>query len=85
MFEERYCRALRQLASSLSVGLTIRQAVSDLCTNPFIHSSIVAEFKQIDAEIKALEDAEAEADEEILLEKPVSIAINKIAAEKELI
>jgi len=52
MFEERYCRALRQLASSLSVGLTIRQAVSDLCTNPFIHSSIIAEFKQIDAEIK---------------------------------
>lgn len=29
--------------------------------------------------------SKAEADEEILLEKPVSIAINKIAKEKELI
>ena len=29
--------------------------------------------------------SEAEANEEILLEKPVSIAINKIAAEKNLI
>ena len=51
-FEERYARALRQMSSSLRAGLTIQQAVSDLCACPFIHYEIRKEFRRIDSDIK---------------------------------
>jgi len=51
-FEERYARALRQISSSLKSGMSIHQAISDICTNPFIHDSIRNEFKQLDSDMK---------------------------------
>lgn len=51
-FEERYARALRQLSSSLRAGMTLQQAVEDLCACPFIHYEIKKEFRQVDADIK---------------------------------
>lgn len=52
IFEERYARALRQLSSSLRAGMTLQQAVEDLCNCPFIHHEIKREFKQINADIQ---------------------------------
>lgn len=51
-FEERYSRALRQLSSSLRAGMTLQQAVEDLCACPFIHYEIRKEFKKINSDIK---------------------------------
>lgn len=51
-FEERYSRALRQLSSSLRAGMTLQQAVEDLCACPFIHYEIKKEFRKVDADIK---------------------------------
>lgn len=52
MFSERYVRAIKQLASSLRVGLTLPQAVDEICANPFLHDSVISEFEQINADIK---------------------------------
>jgi tight adherence protein B len=51
-FEERYARSLRQISSSIKSGMSIRQAVSDVCDSPFIHDSIRDEFRQLDADLK---------------------------------
>ena len=51
-FEERYMTALRQLVACLKSGMSIQQAVSDVCDSPFVHNSIQSEFRQIDADIK---------------------------------
>jgi tight adherence protein B len=51
-FEERYARALQQIASSVKSGLSIRQAVHDICSNYFIHDSIRNEFKQLDSDLQ---------------------------------
>ena len=51
-FEERYARALRQLSSSLRAGMTLQQAVEDLCACPFIHYEIKREFRRVDSDIK---------------------------------
>ena len=51
-YEERFATGLRQLVAALKSGLTIQQAVSDVCTSPFVHDSIKAEFKAIDADLK---------------------------------
>lgn len=51
-FDERYARALRQISSSLKAGMTIQQAVDDLCTSPFIHYEIRNEFSKINSDIK---------------------------------
>ncbi|ADU23760.1 type II secretion system F family protein [Ruminococcus albus] len=51
-FEERYARALRQLSSSLRAGMTLQQAVEDLCKCPFIHYEIKKEFRQINSDIQ---------------------------------
>lgn len=51
-FEERYARALRQLSSSLRAGMTLQQAVEDLCACPFIHYEIKKEFRKVDSDIK---------------------------------
>ena len=52
LFEERYGRALRQLSSSLRAGLTIEQAVDDLCKCRFIHYTVRDAFYEVDAAIK---------------------------------
>lgn len=51
-FEERYARALRHISSSLRSGMTLQQAVEDLCKSQFIHYQIKKEFRQVDADIK---------------------------------
>lgn len=51
-FEERYARGLRQLAASLKSGLSIHQAISDVCQSPFVHDDIRHEFQQLDADLK---------------------------------
>jgi tight adherence protein B len=51
-FEERYARALQQIASSVKSGSSIRQAVHDICSNYFIHDSIRNEFKQLDSDLQ---------------------------------
>lgn len=52
LFEARYARALRSLASSLRSGMTIQQAVEDTCGNIFIHESVRAGFRQIASDLK---------------------------------
>jgi len=51
-FEERYARALRQLAAGLKSGLSIHQAVEDVANSPFVHDRIKKEFQQLSAELK---------------------------------
>lgn len=51
-FEERYARALRQISSSLHAGMSLEQALDDLCVNPFIHNTVKDEFMQINSDIK---------------------------------
>lgn len=51
-FEERYSRGLRQLASGLKSGLSVHQAIEDVCQSPFVHENIRREFKQLSADLK---------------------------------
>lgn len=51
-FEERYARGLRQLASGLKSGLSIHQAIEDVCRSPFVHDSIRREFSQLSTDLK---------------------------------
>lgn len=51
-FEDRYCTSLRQLVACLKSGMSIQQAVSDVCESPFVHDMIRKEYRQIDADIK---------------------------------
>lgn len=51
-FEERYARGLRQLAASLKSGLSIHQAIEDVCKSPFVHDDVRREFQQLDADLK---------------------------------
>lgn len=51
-FEERYARALQQIASSVKSGLSIRQAVHEISGNHFIHDSIREEFRQLDSDLQ---------------------------------
>jgi len=51
-FEERYATSLRQLVACLKSGLSIQQAVSDVCVSPFVHDIVKQEYKQIDSDIK---------------------------------
>lgn len=52
LFEGRYARALRSLASALRSNMTIQQAVEDTCQNIFIHESVRAGFRQIASDLK---------------------------------
>ena len=52
MFEERYVRALEQLASSLKAGMSISQAVQDVANCPFVHPTLRNEFQQMNADIQ---------------------------------
>lgn len=51
-FEERYARGLRQFAASLKSGLSIHQAIADVCKSPFVHDDVRREFQQLDADLK---------------------------------
>ena len=59
----------------------LNPAIGKLLENSENHYGLVTEIANCARKISS----EAEANEEILLEKPVSIAINKIATEKNLI
>lgn len=52
LFDERYARALRTLASCLRSNMTIQQAVDETCKNVFIHESIRAGFRQISTDLQ---------------------------------
>lgn len=52
LFEQRYARALRSLASSLRSNMTIQQAVEDTCSNVFVHESVREGFRQIASDLK---------------------------------
>lgn len=52
LFERRYARALRSLASALRSNMTIQQAVEDTCHNIFIHESVRVGFRQIASDLK---------------------------------
>lgn len=51
-FEERYARGLRQLSAGLKSGLSIHQAIQDVCQSPFVHDSIRKEFIHLSADLK---------------------------------
>lgn len=51
-FEERYARSLRQLSSGLKSGLSLHQAIDDVCHSPFVHDDVKKEFQQLSAELK---------------------------------
>jgi len=52
LFDERYARALRSMASSLRSNQTILQAIDDVCTNTFIHESVREGFRRISSDLK---------------------------------
>lgn len=51
-FEERYARSLRQLSSALKSGMSLPQAIEDVCHSPFVHDSVRTEFKRLSADLK---------------------------------
>lgn len=51
-FEERYARSLRQLSACLKSGMSLPQAIEDVCQSPFVHDDVRKEFKQLSAELK---------------------------------
>ena len=52
LFEDRYARALRSMASALRSNQTIQQAVEDVGKNVFIHESIREGFRQISSDLR---------------------------------
>ena len=44
-WDERFARTLTQMSASLRAGLTIPQAINEICTSPFIHDSVKKEFE----------------------------------------
>ena len=52
MFDERYARALRSMASALRSNQTIQQAVDEVGQNVFIHESIREGFRQISSDLR---------------------------------
>jgi tight adherence protein B len=52
MFDERYARALRSMASALRSNQTIQQAVDEVGKNVFIHESIREGFRQISSDLQ---------------------------------
>ena len=51
-FEERYARGLRQLSAALKSGLSLHQAIEDVCHSNFIHDDIRLEFQHLSADLK---------------------------------
>jgi tight adherence protein B len=52
LFDERYARALRAMASALRSNQTIQQAVDEVGQNFFIHESIKKGFRQISSDLR---------------------------------
>ena len=52
LFDERYARALRAMASALRSNQTIQQAVDEVGQNVFIHESIREGFRQIASDLR---------------------------------
>lgn len=52
LFDERYARALRSMASSLRSNQTILQAIDDVCKNTFIHESVQKSFRRVSSDLK---------------------------------
>jgi len=52
LFDERYARALRSMASALRSNQTIQQAVDEVGQNVFIHESIREGFRQISSDLR---------------------------------
>ena len=51
-FEERYARSLRQLSAALKSGMSLHQAIEDVCHSPFIHDDVRKEYQQLSADLK---------------------------------
>ena len=51
-FEKKYLRCLSQLSSSLRSGLSIEQAVEDVCKCSFISDTLKEEFLRLNADLK---------------------------------
>ena len=51
-FEQKYLRCLSQLSSSLRSGLSIEQAVEDVCNCSFVSESLREEFLKLNADLK---------------------------------
>lgn len=51
-WDDRFAKTLTQMAASLRAGLTIPQAIEEICMSPFIHESIKEEFTIMNAGIK---------------------------------
>lgn len=51
-FDEKYGRALKQMASTLRAGMTIQQSVDDICANEFLDNQIRDMFTSISSDIK---------------------------------
>lgn len=51
-FEARYLRCLSQLSSSLRSGLSVEQAVEDVCNCSFINDTLREEFLRLNADLK---------------------------------
>jgi len=51
-FESRYATSLKQLVAGLKSGLSIHQAVENVCSSPFIHDSVKADYEILDADLK---------------------------------
>lgn len=51
-FEARYLRCLSQLSSSLRSGLSVEQAVEDVCNCSFINDTLKEEFLRLNADLK---------------------------------
>lgn len=52
LFDERYARALEQLASSLRAGLSLYRAVNDVTNCPFVHETMKVKFAKLSSDLQ---------------------------------
>lgn len=52
LFDERYARALEQLASSLRAGLSLYKAVEDVTNCPFVHETMKVKFAKLSSDLQ---------------------------------
>lgn len=58
-FDEKLERTLSNLSSSLRAGLTISQAVEEVCNSPFVDEDMKAFFRQMNSRLKMGESIES--------------------------
>lgn len=51
-FDDRYARALEQLAASLRAGLTVFSAIEDVAKCPFVHEKMREKFMQMHSDLQ---------------------------------